>query len=178
MGKSANMLNGARFCDQKIVELQLDQNTKFDTSEYKSADTFCNYAEPMYPNLYLLREILKDKSHDAIIMTAREQFDSMTLVNYKLSLYEIRDINIFYAGEYGYKTPSINKYHALKALLSTYKYNKIVIYDDCEKNLKMMNQSVCDFRSINISMNPRQYYDMEVFLNLVQENGIIVQYEV
>lgn len=165
--------NGERIREvskDEFVEYELKPDESFDTSEYRSAETFLN-ATPITTNITLLKYLIHTLD-DVIILTARESFDNSILVYEIFKFFGIENAPLICAGDYGFKEPCINKASALVTFLTSYKYDEVIIYDDCRRNLNKMNEYINNFD------RAAGYVIKKVRLNWVHESGRIIPYEI
>lgn len=124
--------------NQEFNNYKLGPGEEFDFGEFRDAAKFEEESVPIGPMLDKLRSDLSS-GKNVVMLTARADFDNQKAVwrTFKRHGIDInRDVHLYRAGNQpGNESPAIKKAIHVNDWLKTGKYNKVVMYDDSEKNL-------------------------------------------
>jgi len=129
--------------NQEFNNYKLQPGEQFDFGEFRNAEKFEEESIPIGPMLDKLRGDLA-AGKNVVMLTARADFDNQKAVwrTFKRHGIDInRDVHLFRAGNIsGPQSPAIKKALHVSRWLKTEKYNRVVMYDDSQKNLSVFKK--------------------------------------
>ncbi len=154
--------------NQEFNNYKLQPGEEFDFGEFRNAEKFEAESVPIGPMLDKLRSDLAS-GKNVVMLTARSDFDNQKAVwrTFKRHGIDInKDVHLYRAGNLpGNQSPAVKKAIHVSDWLKTGKYNKVVMYDDSEKNLSV-------FKTLN-----DKFPDVEFEAHHVSEKGDTRQLE-
>ena len=124
--------------NQEFNNYKLQPGEEFDFGEFRNAAKFEEESVPIGPMLDKLRQDLV-AGKNVVMLTARADFDDQEAVWRTFSRHGIdinNDVHLFRAGNLpGSDSPAEKKAAHVSDWLKSEKFNKVVMYDDSEKNL-------------------------------------------
>lgn len=154
--------------NQQFNNYKLKPGEEFDFGEFRDAAKFEEESVPIGPMLDKLRSDLS-AGKNVVMLTARADFDNQKAVwrTFKRHGIDInRDVHLYRAGNQpGDSSPAVKKAIHVSEWLSSGKYNRVVMYDDSEKNLSV-------FKSLE-----KRFPNVEFEANHVSEEGDTKQVE-
>lgn len=124
--------------NQEFNNYKLGPGEEFDFGEFRNAQKFEEESVPIGPMLDKLRADLAS-GKNVVMLTARADFDNQKAVwrTFKRHGIDInKDVHLFRAGNLpGDGSPAVKKAIHVSKWLRSGQYNKVVMYDDSEKNL-------------------------------------------
>lgn len=154
--------------NQEFNNYKLGPGEEFDFGEFKDAAKFEKESVPIGPMLDKLRTDLAS-GKNVVMLTARSDFDNQPAVwrTFKAHGIDInRDVHLYRAGNLtGGESPAVKKALHVGQWLKTGKFNKVVMYDDSEKNLSV-------FKSLQ-----KHFPDVDFEAHHVSEEGDTRQVE-
>ena len=154
--------------NQQFNNYKLKPGEEFDFGEFRDAAKFEEESVPIGPMLDKLRSDLAS-GKNVVMLTARADFDNQKAVwrTFKRHGIDInRDVHLYRAGNQpGDSSPAVKKAIHVSEWLTSGKYNRVVMYDDSEKNLSV-------FKSLE-----KRFPDVEFEAHHVSEEGKTKQVE-
>lgn len=154
--------------NQEFNNYKLGPGEAFDFGEFRNAQKFEEESIPIGPILDKLRTDLAS-GKNVVMLTARADFDDQKAVwrTFKRHGIDInKDVHLYRAGNQpGDSSPAIKKAIHVSEWLTSGKYNKVVMYDDSEKNLAV-------FKSLE-----KRFPNVEFEAHHVSEEGDTKQIE-
>lgn len=154
--------------NQEFNNYKLNPGEEFDFGEFRNAQKFEEESVPIGPMLDKLRSDLSS-GKNVVMLTARADFDNQKAVwrTFKRHGIDInKDVHLYRAGNLpGSESPAVKKAIHVSEWLRSGEYNKVVMYDDSEKNLAV-------FKSLE-----KRFPDVDFEAHHVSEEGDTKQLE-
>ena len=154
--------------NQQFNNYKLNPGEEFDFGEFRDAAKFEEESVPIGPMLDKLKSDLA-AGKNVVMLTARADFDNQKAVwrTFKKHGIDINtDVHLYRAGNQpGAGSPAVKKAIHVNDWLKSGNYNKVVMYDDSEKNLSV-------FKSLE-----KRFPDVSFEAHHVSEKGDTTQVE-
>jgi hypothetical protein len=128
---------------------------KFDFEEFKDAEKFSRESDPIRPMIAKLKAILNNSRTSKIIMlTARSDFDDRdkfleTFARYGI---DMSRVHVHRAGNLNHpNSPAEKKAVFIRNYLNTNKYDRVTMYDDSMKNLRVFSELKSEYPNVQFS---------------------------
>ena len=153
-GKTIKKMTPAEF---EKYELDYGETANFD--EFTDSKMFKDTSIPIEPSMKDILSAIKhskENNSTVIILTGREDLDNKQNVIDKFREYDIditKDVHLHRAGNISGITTAEKKAEVVKKYLNTGKYNRAIMYDDLESNLRKFKQLKKNYKDIDFVGN-------------------------
>jgi hypothetical protein len=138
--------------NQEFNNYKLGAGEEFDFGEFRNARKFEEESVPIGPMLDKLRSDLA-AGKNVVMLTARADFDDQKTVRRTFKRHGIdinKDVHLFRAGNQPSSgSPASKKAIHVREWLQTGKFDRIVMYDDSEKNLSVFKSLQKEFPNVD-----------------------------